>query len=219
MYVLKSLPSVCSSYDSPFSLGTGGQAIHRSEAFLVGQPLVDLGAAMPQACISELVVAPSALSVCDTSLQGEPRLGGCVCIPLPKRCEPVKRDEAISKRKFSRTQTPYRDRLNGSVLDMMLFLDMKCQERQSSHSDIESEIRSAELVAGLRSSRGQENTSPMSAQGLDVLLRFMPQLVKSRMLAEVPLDEALAEHRDISVLFITGALQAGFPLRCISPHV
>lgn len=195
---------------------TGGRRAPRSEAFIIGEPLRELGVALSQSHTSELVAAPSVTRALG-ELPGEQRDGGCTCLTFPLHVPDlwtadIPFPEVIqlgsaggSLRGFKRRGPPKRTKAT-TVKD----LRERLLRRSGADDEYHKSARTTANPPVARLARGDDTDATVSYD-LEELLRFMPEFVKHRMFATRG-TRLFAEHRYVSVLFVIGTMKVRLPL-------
>mmetsp|Transcript_3596 Transcript_3596/g.8578 ORF Transcript_3596/g.8578 Transcript_3596/m.8578 type:complete len:1140 (-) Transcript_3596:2301-5720(-) len=127
-----------------------GMKTLRSEAFLLGEPLLDLGRAMPLSQSSELIIAPSALEHVRDKVHGEAREGGHVCVVLEQPADRKAKVAGLSRRRLS---TAMMAPLSGARPARRLTAGASSQGPQQSHAVQPAGVMDTEAVQRWRADR------------------------------------------------------------------
>ena len=204
-----------------YVLFSGGRQVNRSEAFICGPALSELGVALDLSKVSELVVAPSAADLIPDSTTAEPREAGCFCIALT---------EVGTLQDTHRGDRGVEDKDDGlaeAMVERAMALCGEAAERdlREDASDATSfvhKLQTGSFTSLFRGSGGSDRQRRQSHLldgspdlcGLEVLSAYVPKFVWQRCLDHVGF-ETIAENRRVSILFIISSFQVtatGIPL-------
>eukprot|EP00951_Prasinocladus_malaysianus_P036181 scaffold378923_cov41-Prasinocladus_malaysianus.AAC.1 len=199
-----------------------GTKSKRSEAFICGPALIELGVALELSEVSELVLAPSAVALSPRGLDSEPRGQGCICMRLATEGSLQSADLSPMKilPSASRFAPPE------ETMEMVkAFQSMATRRPQNSkggisgmYDKVASAFRKVLKQYFDRKQAGRPNKSMMGMQllgnhavhpemhGLEGLATFVPQFVWQRCMDGIGFD-SLAENRRVAVLFLVSSCQ------------
>lgn len=202
-----------------YSRVSGGKLTSRSEAFLVGAPVLELGSALPLSHASEVAIAPSArrhLGADDAGLLGEERGLGFLCVPF----EPTASTAGGTDHDFGRIETNLAPATSLPSI-ATLARQLAAPQETSTSSRLSLQLGSSPPSVSIKLPRMRRSFSLLRfiarPKALDEgsthsrlvsnLVRFSPEFVKGRLRTGPCKVEHLAEHRHVSVLFIVGKMK------------
>ena len=196
-------------------VSSGGRQVNRSEAFICGPALSELGVALDLSKVSELVVAPSAAGLIPNSTTAEPREAGCFCIALTAvgtLQDTHRGDRGLGDK----------DSLAEAMVERAMVLSGEAAERVLREDSSETTSFVHKLQTGSffrRSSSGSDmkrrpshlDGSP-DLCGLEELSAYVPKFVWQRCLDHAGF-ETIAENRRVAILFIISGFQVTDAIR------
>ena len=201
----------------------GDEESRRREAFVIGQPLCELGDAMPLAGKSELSIASSTLAHLGGLVMHEDGRvqSGCQCIQLPMASGSNHALEGLTCKASCSYDAGSTARAADRVARMAAALvNLEAEEAVkdggtggpvrrdiSFGKSARSNKSDAADAASDASSEEELDLYPLgSERGLDSLLQFVPRFVQERCVEGVDM-ESLSDHRRVCVLFVVAHVQ------------
>ena len=171
----------------------GSEQASRCEAFIIGQPLQELGSAISLAGASEVVLALSARHLLEGGgfpgiSGGETRPGGCLALPLSGDAPRLADSPALRSHKDAAGGTPHGVALEGSFERVL------------------AQLLDRPLQPGDDGSKQPSSFSSVLADRIRYMSKFVPEFVSQRLAATKDAD-MVAEHRHVSILFVIGSFQ------------
>eukprot|EP00873_Tetraselmis_striata_P044541 jgi/Tetstr1/464805/TSEL_009544.t1 len=200
----------------------GSAVAQRSEALVVGQPLIELGEALSLSKQGEIALAPSAqrtmntqLSVInfdelqDTHVAGVLELYGSASMErIPSTLKNI-----LCKDETERDVAQHAAQIVGVLARKSRLLGPSAYPKPEQTQFTESPVLTAESSGDTFSSLNsesmvstQQSKTPPHLMGMEALLRFVPRFVRSKLSDPAGL-ESLTEHRTVTVLFAMASLE------------